>query len=85
MTGHADQYQQRSGGAGNDPPDLRRRRSHGVGMATWQSGGSVLFTSSDCTTGAYVYSSTSGGARATTQLQTSLGMMLYVGAIGTGP
>jgi hypothetical protein len=26
------------------------------GMATWQSGGSVLFTSPDCTTGAYVYS-----------------------------
>ena len=26
------------------------------GLATWQSGGSVLFTSSDCTTGAHVYS-----------------------------
>lgn len=53
------------------------------GLATWQSGGSVLFTSSDCTTGAYVYSSTPAGARATTQVQTSAGIMLYVGAIGT--
>jgi hypothetical protein len=53
------------------------------GLATWQSGGSVLFTSSDCTTGAYVYSSTPAGARATTQVRTSDGIMLYVGAIGT--
>jgi hypothetical protein len=53
------------------------------GWATWQSGGSVLFTSPDCTTGAYVYSSTPAGTRATTQVQTSAGIMLYVGAIGT--
>ena len=38
------------------------------GLATWQSGGSVLFTSSDCTTGAYVYSSTPAGTRATTPM-----------------
>jgi hypothetical protein len=53
------------------------------GLATWQSGGSVLFTSSDCTAGAYVYSSTPAGTRATTQVQTSAGSMLYVRAIGT--
>ena len=53
------------------------------GLATWQSGGSVLFTSPDCTTSAYVYSSTPAGTRATTQVQTSAGIMLYVGAIGT--
>jgi hypothetical protein len=53
------------------------------GLATWQSGGSVLFTSSDCTTGAHVHTSTPAGTRATTQVQTSAGIMLYVGAIGT--
>jgi hypothetical protein len=52
-------------------------------LATWQSGGSVLFTSSDCTTGAHVHTSTPAGTRATTQVQTSAGIMLYVGAIGT--
>ncbi len=30
-------------------------------LATWHSGGSVLFTSADCTTGAHVYSSASSG------------------------
>jgi hypothetical protein len=53
------------------------------GLATWQSGGSVLFTSSDCTNGAHVYSSPHAGARAATQVQTPAGIVLYVGAIGT--
>ena len=53
------------------------------GLATWQSGGSVLFTSSDCSTGAHVYSLSHAGARAATQVQTSAGIVLYVGAIGT--
>jgi hypothetical protein len=53
------------------------------GLATWQSGGSVLFTSFDCTTGAHVYSSTHAGVRAATQVQTPAGIMLYSGAIGT--
>ena len=53
------------------------------GLATWQSGGSVLFTSSDCTNGAHVYSSPYAGARAATQVQTPAGIVLYVGAIGT--
>ena len=53
------------------------------GLATWQSGGSVLFTSFDCTTGGYVYSLPQAGGRATAQVQTSAGIVLYVGAIGT--
>jgi hypothetical protein len=52
------------------------------GLATWQSGGSVLFTSSDCTAGAHVYGSSSVGVRATTQVQTPAGIMLYVGTVG---
>jgi hypothetical protein len=52
------------------------------GLATWQAGGSVLFTSSDCTVGAHVYSSPHAGVRATTQVQTPGGIVLYVGAIG---
>ena len=52
------------------------------GLATWQSGGSVLFTSSDCTMGAHVYSSPYAGVRASTQVQTPGGIMLYVGAVG---
>jgi hypothetical protein len=52
-------------------------------LATWQAGGSVLFTSSDCTAGAHVYSSPYAGVRATTQVQTPAGIMLYVGAVGT--
>jgi hypothetical protein len=51
-------------------------------LATWQSGGSVLFMSPDCTAGAHVYSSIHAGVRATTQVQTSAGIMLYVGAVG---
>jgi len=53
------------------------------GLATWQSGGSALFTSSDCTNGAYIHSLSTAGVRATTQVQTPSGIMLYVGAIGT--
>lgn len=52
------------------------------GMATWQSGGSVLFTSPDCTTGAHVYSPSHAGVRAAAQVQTPAGIMLYVGAVG---
>ena len=52
------------------------------GLATWQAGGSVLFTSSDCTGGAHVYSSPYAGVRASTQVQTPGGIMLYVGAVG---
>ena len=52
------------------------------GLATWQSGGSVLFTSSDCTTGAHVYSSPHAGVRAAAQVQTPAGIVLHVGAIG---
>ena len=52
------------------------------GLATWQAGGSVLFTSADCTAGANVYSSSYAGVRATAQVQTPAGTILYVGAIG---
>ena len=52
------------------------------GLATWHAGGSVLFTSSDCTVGGHVYSSPHPGVRATTQVQTPGGTMLYVGAVG---
>jgi hypothetical protein len=52
-------------------------------LATWQAGGSVLFTSPDCTAGAHVYSSPHAGVRAATQVQTPAGIMLYVGAVGT--
>jgi len=51
------------------------------GLATWQSGGSALFTSSDCTNGAYIHSLSTAGVRATTQVQTPSGIMLYVGAV----
>jgi hypothetical protein len=52
------------------------------GLATWNAGGSVLFTSADCTTGAHVYSSSHAAARATSQVQSRAGIVLYVGAIG---
>lgn len=52
------------------------------GLATWQSGGSVLYTSADCTTGAHVYSSSGAGLRAATQVETPAGIVLCVGAIG---
>jgi len=54
------------------------------GLAVWQSGGSVLFTSSDCTTGAYIHGGSLAGARAAMQVQTPAGILLHVGAIGTG-
>jgi hypothetical protein len=53
------------------------------GTATWQSGGSVLFTSSDCTTGGHVYSLPAAGVRAAAQVQTAAGIVLYIGAIGS--
>jgi hypothetical protein len=53
------------------------------GLATWQTGGSVLFTSSDCTGDGYIYTLPYAGLRATTQVQTAAGIVLYVGAIGT--
>jgi hypothetical protein len=52
------------------------------GLATWHSGGSVLFTSAACTAGAHVYTSSPAGLRATTQVQTPAGIVLFVGAIG---
>ncbi len=52
------------------------------GMATWNSGGSVLFTSPDCSIGAHVYSPSHAGVRAAAQVQTPSGIMLYVGAVG---
>jgi len=53
------------------------------GLATWQAGGSVLFTSSDCTAGAHVYGSAHAGVRAATQVETPTGIILYAGAVGT--
>ena len=53
------------------------------GTATWQAGGSVLFTSSDCTTGGHVYSLPVAGVRAAAQVQTAAGIVLYIGAIGS--
>jgi len=52
------------------------------GLATWASGGSVLFTSPDCTSGAHIFSTTHAGVRATSELETAEGVILYVGAIG---
>jgi hypothetical protein len=51
-------------------------------LATWQAGGSVLFMSPDCTTGAHVYASPHPGVRAAAQVQTPAGTLLYVGADG---
>jgi hypothetical protein len=53
------------------------------GLATWASGGSVLFTSADCTLGAHIHTSTHAGVRATSQVETPGGTILYVGAIGS--
>ena len=53
------------------------------GLAIWQSAGSVLFTSADCSMDGYVYSLPQAGVRAAAQVQTSAGVMLYAGAIGT--
>ena len=54
------------------------------GLATWNSGGSVLFTSADCTTGAHVHGPMHAGIRASAQVQTAAGIVLFVGAIGPG-
>ena len=43
----------------------------------------MLFTSSDCTTGAHVFSLTPAGVRASSQVEAPGGTVLYVGAIGT--
>ena len=51
-------------------------------LATWNAGGSVLFTSSDCTSGAHVYASQHPGVRAVAQVRTPAGIMLYAGADG---
>ena len=51
-------------------------------LATWHSGGTVLFTSADCTTGAHVYSLTHPGVRAASQVRTEAGIVLYAGAVG---
>ena len=52
------------------------------GWATWQSGGSALYTSADCTAGAHVFSTGKAGLRATAQVRTADGVVLHVGAIG---
>jgi hypothetical protein len=52
------------------------------GLATWRSGGSVLYASGDCTTGPHVFSTEHAGLRASAQVQTPRGIVLYVGAIG---
>jgi hypothetical protein len=52
------------------------------GLATWAGGGSVLFTSIDCTSGAHVFTTPHAGVRATSQVETPGGVNLYVGAIG---
>jgi hypothetical protein len=51
-------------------------------LATWQSGGSVLFTSTDCTAGAHVHGSQHAGVRAAAQVETPAGIVLYAGAEG---
>jgi hypothetical protein len=53
------------------------------GLATWASDGSVLFTSADCSSGAHVFTSNHAGLRATSQVATPGGTILYVGAIAT--
>ena len=52
------------------------------GQATWQAGGSVLFTSADCSAGPHIFSPGHAGLRATTQVETPDGIMLFVGAVG---
>ena len=54
-----------------------------ISLATWQAGGSVLFTSTNCTAGAHVFSSPYAGVRAGTPVQTPAGIMLHVGGVGT--
>jgi hypothetical protein len=52
------------------------------GWATWASGGAVLFTSADCSTGAHIHTLSNAGLRSTSQVETPGGTVLYVGAIG---
>lgn len=52
------------------------------GIATWAGGGSVLFTSADCTRGAHIHTLSNAGLRASSQVETPDGTILYVGAIG---
>jgi hypothetical protein len=52
------------------------------GLATWAGGGSVLFTSADCTTGPFVHTLVNPGLRAASQVETPQGTMLYAGVIG---
>jgi hypothetical protein len=52
------------------------------GSATWQGNSSVLFASSDCSTGAHVFATTTPGLRASAQVQTASGVILYVGDNG---
>jgi hypothetical protein len=52
------------------------------GSATWQANSSVLFASLDCTTGAHVFAATNPGLRASAQVQTASGVILYVGDNG---
>jgi len=51
-------------------------------LATWHSGGTVLFSSTDCTIGAHVYSLPHPGVRAASQVRTAAGIVLYAGAVG---
>jgi hypothetical protein len=52
------------------------------GLATWQTGGGVLYTSADCSIGAHVYTGNGAGLRAAAQVQTARGVVLFVGALG---
>ena len=52
------------------------------GSATWQANSSVLFASPDCTTGAHIFGTTHPGLRASAQVQTASGVILYVGDSG---
>jgi hypothetical protein len=52
------------------------------GLATWASGGSVLYTSADCSTGPHIHTLTHAGVRATSQVETPSGIILYVGVVG---
>lgn len=52
------------------------------GLATWASGGSVLFTSADCSTGAHIHTLANAGLRSTSQVETPSGIILYVGTEG---
>jgi hypothetical protein len=53
------------------------------GWARGHSGGSVLYTSPDCTSGAHVFSTGHAGLRAAAQVRTPGGIVLNVGAVGT--